>query len=197
MTVSAASETFELRSDLASRTYLPTLRLRHRRAAKSTLARRPGASTHLPIRVYLHDPEQVAFGVLAIRERARSPAGQASLRGGGALLRLVFDDLEQPWPARGEGLLHMLVGALEIAALFEDLGIDPVATQQPLLDANGGQRADRDVELRIGQLVVPDLSGDPSEPYMGLGDVGCFVQPLRDCQRLLGEVASSLHVALH
>src|SRR5437773_6867109 len=158
MTVSAASETFELRSDLASRTYLPTLRLRHRRAAKSTLARRPGASTHLPIRVYFHNPEQVALGVLAIRERAdtrddilsrhlstrgfdglrrlvpridarvkgaRSPGEQASLRGGGALLRLVFDDLEQPWPARGEGLLHMLVGALEIAALFEDLGIDP------------------------------------------------------------------------
>src|ERR1700730_7867312 len=83
----------------------------------------------------------------------------------------------------------MLVSPLQLAALLEDLGIDSVAPQQTLFDADLGQAPNRNLELDIGQRVISDLVCNSSQPNVRLSDVGSLVHSLGHRQRLFSELA--------
>src|ERR1700730_4154766 len=91
----------------------------------------------------------------------------------------------------------MLVSPLQLAALLEDLGIDSVAPQQTLFDADLGQAPNRNLELDIGQRVISDLVWTSCQPNVRLSDAGSLVHSLGHRQRLFSELAGGLCVALH
>src|SRR5579859_8058434 len=68
----------------------------------------------------------------------------------GRLLGILVLAVQKAGPARGERLLHVHVGLLHVAAPFQDLGVDPVAPEQPLLQAELAQLADGELELAVG-----------------------------------------------